>query len=259
MTRTYNQECVLAYALDLLGERWTLLIVRELLLGPRRFGDLQMALPGIGTNLLSKRLKELVDTGILFAGEFKSANAANRYRLTDQGEALRSPLRALMYWSIEYFLEQTEPSPPRDCLFSNNLQPDSVALAIEVFASRAKGPASQNYVLHLTIDDSAYTYYFMNQEMIARRGADAPAVASLETDVATLMQAMRGEIGVGDALKRSRASGDQTALAHFTNAIAPGADVAFEVSEQIKALKRARREIAAEISGLTPPAKAATD
>ncbi|MBY0423020.1 MAG: winged helix-turn-helix transcriptional regulator, partial [Parvularculaceae bacterium] len=47
MSRTYNQECVLAYALDLLGERWTLLIIRELFLGPRRFGDLHAALPGL--------------------------------------------------------------------------------------------------------------------------------------------------------------------------------------------------------------------
>ena len=51
MTRTYNQDCILAHALDLLGERWTLLILRDLFLGPRRFGDLQAGLPGLGANL----------------------------------------------------------------------------------------------------------------------------------------------------------------------------------------------------------------
>ncbi|MEM9169643.1 MAG: helix-turn-helix domain-containing protein, partial [Pseudomonadota bacterium] len=79
MSRTYNQECILAYALDLLGERWTLLIVRELFLGSRRFGDLQNALPGLGANLLSKRLKELVEAGLI-AGPDGDGRA--HYRLT---------------------------------------------------------------------------------------------------------------------------------------------------------------------------------
>ena len=64
-TRSYNQYCGLAYALDIVGERWTLLIVRELIAGPRRFTDLLEGLPGISTNLLSERLKELEQQGML--------------------------------------------------------------------------------------------------------------------------------------------------------------------------------------------------
>ena len=64
-TRSYNQFCALAYALDTVGERWTLLIIRELLAGPRRFKDLLDGLPDISTNLLTERLKHLEQQGIL--------------------------------------------------------------------------------------------------------------------------------------------------------------------------------------------------
>jgi len=232
MSRTYNQECVLAYAFDLLGERWTFLIVRELFLGPRRFGDLHASLPGIGTNLLSKRLKELEEAGLVTAtGEQRAS-----YRLTDTGEELRPTLRALMLWSIKYFMARPDPSPPRECIFSNDLQPDSVALAVEMFANECAMKAP-NYVLHLMIDDHAYTYYFMNGEMIARRGADAPAVARIETDVATLMQAMRSEIYLDEMRRRSKISGDPAVVTHFLSATTPGAEEAFEVAELIKQRK----------------------
>ncbi|MEE2693023.1 MAG: helix-turn-helix domain-containing protein [Pseudomonadota bacterium] len=232
MSRTYNQDCVLAYALDLLGERWTLLIVRELFLGPRRFGDLHASLPGIGTNLLSKRLKELEEADLIVspaAGETRG-----QYRLSDAGEELRPTVRALMFWSIEYFLGRPEPSPPRDCIFSNDLQPDSVALAVELFVNKCATPFS-NYVLHLHIDDNPYTYYFMGGEMTARRGADTPAVASIDTDVATLMQALRSEIYLPQINERIRAEGDEAVINHFLMSMMPGAAVAEEVSRKIAA------------------------
>ena len=138
MTRTYNQECVLAYALDLLGERWTLLIVRELFLGPRRFGDLQTELHGLGANLLSKRLKELTEAGLITAPE---GDGHAVYRLTTTGENLRPMVRELFFWSINYFMKNDRPSPPRECIFSNNLTPDSVALAIEILGNSSPGIA----------------------------------------------------------------------------------------------------------------------
>ncbi|MEX0644986.1 MAG: helix-turn-helix domain-containing protein, partial [Parvularculaceae bacterium] len=171
MSRTYNQDCVLAYALDLLGERWTMLMIRELFLGPRRFGDLHAALPGLGTNLLSKRLKELEEAGLIVAPT--AAETRGQYRLSEAGEELRPMIRALMFWSIEYFMGRPDPCPPKDCIYSNDLQPDSVALAIELFVNKCATPFS-NYVLQLLIDGNPYTYYYMNGEMTARRGADAP-------------------------------------------------------------------------------------
>lgn len=229
MSRTYNQDCILAYSFDLLGERWTFLIIRELFLGPRRFGDLHAALPGIGTNLLSKRLKEMEEAGLIAS----AGNARNQYRLTDAGEGLRPALRSMMFWAIEYFMNRPGPSAPKECIFSNDLVPDSVALAVEMFANKCAIPHA-NYVLQLKIDDSPYTYYYMNGEMIARRGADTPAIAKMETDVASLMQAMRSEIYLDEIRKRSKLSGDMGVIEHFMSCFTPGAEVAFEVGELIR-------------------------
>lgn len=232
MSRTYNQECVLAYALDLLGERWTLLIIRELFLGPLRFADLHAALPGLGTNLLSKRLKELEEAGLLLSPA--AGEGSSRYRLSEAGEGLRPTVHELMFWSIEYFMHRPEPCAPRDCIYSNDLRPDSVALALELFLNKCAGSYS-NYVLHLHIDDHSYTYYYMNGAMTARRGADAPAVARIDADVATLMQAMRAEIYLPQIRERARLSGDAGVLNHFLSSIMPGADVAEEIARRIAA------------------------
>lgn len=232
MSRTYNQDCVLAYSFDLLGERWTFLIIRELFLGPRRFGDLHAALPGIGTNLLSKRLKELEEAGIIAS----TGDGRNQYRLSEVGERLRPTLRELMFWAIEYFMRQPGPSAPKECIYSNDLVPDSVALAVEMFSNKCAIP-HPNYVIQLKIDDTPYTYYYMNQEMVARRGSDSPAVARIEADVATLMQAMRSEIYIDEVRKRSKLSGDMEVIGHFLSSFIPGADVAFEVAELIRKRK----------------------
>ncbi len=216
MARTYNQDCILAHALDLLGERWTLLILRDLFLGPQRFGDLQAGLPGIGANLLSKRLKELEEAGLVTTSA--SGDQRGRYRLTPMGEALRPSVRSLMKWSILFFLERPESSPARECIYSDDIQPDSVALAIELFAHYCTEP-EVNYVARVIIDDFPYTIYNMNGEMVCRRGADAPAVATLESDVATFMQAFRSELTLEEAKSRMKLNGDQKALAHLLSCI----------------------------------------
>jgi len=236
MARTYNQDCVFAYALDLLGERWTLLIVRELFLGPRRFGDLHAALPGLGTNLLSKRLKELEEAALIESASHDAGRS--QYKLTETGEDLRPTVRAMMFWSIHYFMARPDPCPPHDCIYSNDLQPDSVALAVEMFANKCALP-HENYVLRLKIDDNPYTYYFMNEEMVAQRGADVPSAAQIETSVELLMQGMRGEIFLPAMRDGVKSSGDEKVIDHFLASFTPGSDVAYEVAQQIAEHKRA--------------------
>ena len=91
--RSYGEYCSVAKALDLVGDRWSLLIVRELLiLGGRRFGELQDGLPGIATNLLTERLRHLAESGVLGRDE------AGRYTLTPWGELLAEPVYALARW-----------------------------------------------------------------------------------------------------------------------------------------------------------------
>jgi DNA-binding HxlR family transcriptional regulator len=97
--RSYGQFCGLAKALDLVGERWSLLIVRELLLGPRRYTDLHKGLPGIATNLLATRLTSLEEAGIIAREEAPPPVATTLYRLTPRGAELRPVIEALGRWA----------------------------------------------------------------------------------------------------------------------------------------------------------------
>jgi DNA-binding HxlR family transcriptional regulator len=99
--RSYEQVCGLARALDVLGDRWTLLVVRELVRGPKRYRDLQDALPGIGTNLLAARLRTLVEHGIAERTVLPPPAGVPVYELTARGEALRPALQALALWGFE--------------------------------------------------------------------------------------------------------------------------------------------------------------
>jgi len=97
--RTYGQYCALARALDLIGDRWTLLIVRELLtLGPSRYTDLHKGLPGIATNLLVDRLRELEDAGVVERIDPSPPVATVLFQLTDRGRALEPVVKALGAW-----------------------------------------------------------------------------------------------------------------------------------------------------------------
>lgn len=105
--RTYGQYCGLAAALDVLGERWTLLILRDLALGPKRFRDLADALPGIGTNLLSARLKTLEEADIIRRVELPApAAGVHVYELTARGEGLRPAIEGLARWGLELLPEE---------------------------------------------------------------------------------------------------------------------------------------------------------
>ncbi|ELP62614.1 transcriptional regulator, HxlR family [Streptomyces turgidiscabies Car8] len=98
--RTYGQMCPLARSLDVLGERWTLLIVRELLLGPKRFKDLVDILPALGPNRLTTRLRGLEDAGVVQRTTLPPPAGVAVYELTERGEGLREPLTSLGRWGL---------------------------------------------------------------------------------------------------------------------------------------------------------------
>lgn len=99
--RSYGQFCPIGYSLDLLGERWTLLIVRELASGPRRFTDLRTNLTGIAPNLLSDRLRALEHAGIVATRELPPPAARTVYTLTPHGSTLRPALYELARWGLD--------------------------------------------------------------------------------------------------------------------------------------------------------------
>jgi DNA-binding HxlR family transcriptional regulator len=96
--KTYGQRCALARGLDVVGERWTLLVVRELVLGPRRYTDLLDGLPGVGTNILAARLASLQAAGVVRKRTLPAPTAVVVYELTDAGRALAPALRSLTEW-----------------------------------------------------------------------------------------------------------------------------------------------------------------
>jgi DNA-binding HxlR family transcriptional regulator len=98
VTKTYGQYCGLARALDLVGGRWSLLIVRDLLTGPKRFGELEHGLPGIATNVLAARLRELEATGLVRRSLLGLGSSSVVYELTPDGRELEAPLVALGRW-----------------------------------------------------------------------------------------------------------------------------------------------------------------
>src|SRR5690606_18555587 len=101
-TRSYNQYCGLAYALDLVGERWTLLIIRELMAGPRRFTDLFHGLPGISTNLLTERLKNLEQYELIHRRTLPPPAATTVYELTPLGRSLETVLIEMGKWGNQF-------------------------------------------------------------------------------------------------------------------------------------------------------------
>jgi DNA-binding HxlR family transcriptional regulator len=96
--RSYDDPCGVARALDVVGERWALLVVRELLLGPKRFGALSGGLPGMSQNVLSQRLRELQEAGIVRRRTFGPPASSQGYELTERGRELEPVLHALARW-----------------------------------------------------------------------------------------------------------------------------------------------------------------
>jgi DNA-binding HxlR family transcriptional regulator len=119
--RSYDQYCAVARGLDVIGERWTLLLVRDLLLGPKRYKELLAGLPGMGTNLLAARLRELEEYGIVERVVLPPPAGSTVYQLTEVGKGLEPVVFAIGRWGIHYL------GKPRR---ADNLVPTAYFLAI---------------------------------------------------------------------------------------------------------------------------------
>jgi DNA-binding HxlR family transcriptional regulator len=127
-TRTQTDGCGIAHASDLLGQRWALLVVRELLLGPKRFTDLRAGIPDISPNVLGQRLRELEESGIVERRKLAPPAAVQVYELTQWGRELEPAVLALGRWASR------SPSFPRDAAMG----PDSLVLALKSTFQRDK-------------------------------------------------------------------------------------------------------------------------
>ena len=141
--RTYGQYCSVAKALDVVGDRWTLLIIRELLLqGPCRYTDLKNGLPGIATNLLADRLRELEQAGLIWREEAPPPVATALFHLTDAGNELEPVLNALGGWGTRYMAQPDDGDEFRShwfafpaSFFLHDRDPDGPPVTIELRAA----------------------------------------------------------------------------------------------------------------------------
>ncbi len=116
--RSYDQYCAVARALDAVGERWSLLIVRELLGGPRRYTDLHADLPGVSTDILATRLKQLEGEGLVVRRRLERPANATVYELTGRGRELRPVIEALGEWGLPALGEQRPTDAVREHWFT---------------------------------------------------------------------------------------------------------------------------------------------
>jgi DNA-binding HxlR family transcriptional regulator len=205
-TRTYDDGCAAAHALDLVGERWALLVVRELLLGPKRFTDLRAGLPHTSPNVLAQRLRDLEAAGVVRRRKLPPPAASRIYELTEWGQDLEPVIISLGRWGAR------SPSKPSDA----ELGVDSLILSFRTMfdPGRAKG-LEAGYEIRLG-EDSFRAEVTRGRLEIERGFAGAPD-ATIETDASTLAALVYDELGLDDALRSGdiRVEGARTAVEIF--------------------------------------------
>ena len=202
--RSYRQYCAIARALDVLGERWTLLIVRELLTGPKRFKDLLDGLPGVGTNLLAARLKELEGEGLLRRTTLPPPAGSAVYQLTDRGRDLEPVLMGLARWGVDLLGEPRPGEAFRPVwavqAMKATFRPEAARWVRETYEFRVGGD-----VFHVRVDDGVsepeYGPAFEPDLVVA-------------TDPATFLSLVSGRLEMSDAIEAGRleVEGDSEAL-----------------------------------------------
>ncbi|TNY37048.1 winged helix-turn-helix transcriptional regulator [Thermomonospora catenispora] len=203
-SRSYGDPCGIARALDVVGERWALLVVRELLLGPKRFSDLHRALPGVSQNVLSHRLRELTGKGVIRRRRLGPPAGAWVYELTEWGRDLEPVLLGLAAWGARAPLE-----------VAGELSPDSMVIALKtVFDARAARDLEAEVALRL--GDEAFRIRVMRGVLEVDRAAARPD-AVIDTDVATLRSLVFTARPLAEALATGavRVEGDRGLVERF--------------------------------------------
>jgi DNA-binding HxlR family transcriptional regulator len=208
--RTYSQYCGLAYALDVVGERWSLLIVRELVPGPRRFKDLVEGLPGISTNLLTERLRLLEQTGVVEHNVLAPPAGSSVYGLTERGRGLQPALLELGRWGSQF----VPPEPGDNAVLrlgayaltpQTFFRPERATDLDETIEWRAGGETLQIHIAHGRIG-------------VTQAQTRTPDVI-FESDVATYLALLVRDISPAVALSQQRVSvtSDPSALDRFVD------------------------------------------
>jgi len=194
MTKDYGQFCGLSHALDLIGGRWTLMIVRELLLGPKRFTELENGLPGIPTNVLSTRLRDLEEHGLVERQLLPRPGNSVVYALTDYGRELEEPMLRLGHWgakSMPAFRSSDYVSSSSITLGLRAMFHPEVAQGVNLTFEMPV----RDFVMRGRIDDGLLT---------VPSGCSGPPDLSIKGDPATITELFHLRDSVEDALAGKR-------------------------------------------------------
>lgn len=191
--RSYDHYCAISRALDVIGERWALLIVRELCAGPRRYSDLFADMPGISTDVLATRLKDLERDGLIVRRRVGPRSATSRYELSAAGAALRPVLDALSVWGTPLLGERRATDALRGHWFA-------LPLGRQVFAI-----AEVAGIVEVRIGETVFHLFRHPDGSVTH--ADGPAEvpdAELRTDLDTATALANGELELADAVREAR-------------------------------------------------------
>ncbi len=212
--RSYEQFCGLASALDAVGERWTLLIVRDLMGGPRRYSDLASSLQGIGTSLLAERLKQLETDGVVARREMPPPAASTVYELTPAGWELADALVPLATWGARHQLDEQR-------VAGQGFRPEW-SLAVLARLLRAAPEMAPASVIEFAIDgEVAHIALAAEAATLSSGHAHGRIDAAVTMDSATLASLVAGRLPVAEALNSGRlvVVGEESALLALAAAI----------------------------------------
>lgn len=186
--RNYNQNCPIARGLDVLGERWTLLILRELVGGARRYGDLRAELPGIATNLLAERLKELQDAGLVERTDLPAPIGRTVYTLSDTGWQRVLPVLQSIAWFGLDRLDPIEEGP---------VSPLNGFLAGILLGFDSGNAAGSAATYRAEIDGRRFEFAVRDGQLGAARGQPAVTITADAADLVT------ARLGAGEAKRKA--------------------------------------------------------
>lgn len=210
--RTFGQYCPIARALEVVGERWSLLIVRELLLGPRRYTDLRQALPRMWTNLLADRLRQLERAGVIEQVDLPPPVARTVYQLSERGRGLEPVVLGLGLWGIPLLSAQRTGDPPLST---------SVLLGLRAFF-RPAAAAQTEERYELRVGGEPFTAIVRRGRLEVRSGRPDSPAATLHADPAGLLDVRLGRINVEAAIERGvlRFNGPRASVRRLRRAFA---------------------------------------
>ncbi len=186
----YDDPCGIARTMAVIGDRWAVLVVRELMFGPRRFAQLRSGLPGISPNVLSQRLRDLESAGLLQRTVLDESAASTAYELTSRGAALEPVLIELGRWGSR----------------EHNTSDNELSVSAMMFSYKTVFDPSRatDGIYGVRVDGEPLTVTVYGAQIQVRRGLDPAADVVLDTDMPTLRAVSFGRLSVRAAAKSGR-------------------------------------------------------